>query len=327
MAYVKVSRSSNATAALRYGEHEKGVIRGGVDCPEDTETARRLFTADRIMWNKDSGVQAHVIIQSFDGRECSPEEANKIGQELARAVAPGHRAMVYTHQESQGGNTHNHIVICAVNQENGKKLDDHGFLWRARQQSNELTKERGLSVIHERTAALRYTQAERGLIDKGVQPWKDEIREVIDHAKQECRNVEDFKAYLQRHGIEINERGSRTEKGGKSWTYKHPDGGKVRGAKLGEEYTRSAVTESLSMEKSHETALEQVEQLQDDSSSTLEKALQMADKAGEKEQEKFAALELKDKAKEPDEWRHLSEMAKDDITHDLSTIDDYGIGR
>ena len=55
MAYVKVSRSSNATAALRYGEHEKGVIRGGVDCPEDTETARRLFTADRIMWNKDSG--------------------------------------------------------------------------------------------------------------------------------------------------------------------------------------------------------------------------------------------------------------------------------
>ena len=212
MAYVKVSRSSNATAALRYGEHEKGVIRGGVDCPEDTETARRLFTADRIMWNKDSGVQAHVIIQSFDGRECSPEEANKIGQELARAVAPGHRAMVYTHQESQGGNTHNHIVICAVNQENGKKLDDHGFLWRARQQSNELTKERGLSVIHERTAALRYTQAERGLIDKGVQPWKDEIREVIDHAKQECRNVEDFKSYLQRHGIEINERGSRTEK-------------------------------------------------------------------------------------------------------------------
>ena len=81
------------------------------------------------------------------------------------------------------------------------------------------------------------------------------------------------------------------------------------------------------MEKSHETALEQVEQLQDGSSSTLEKALQMADEAGEKEQEKFAALELKDKAKEPDEWRHLSEMAKDDITHDLSTIDDYGLGR
>ena len=73
--------------------------------------------------------------------------------------------------------------------------------------------------------------------------------------------------------------------------------------------------------------MEQVEQLQDGSSSTLEKALQMADEAGEKEQEKFAALELKDKAKEPDEWRHLSEMAKDDITHDLSTIDDYGIGR
>ncbi|MBO6292954.1 MAG: relaxase/mobilization nuclease domain-containing protein, partial [Selenomonas sp.] len=202
-----------------------------------------------------------------------------------------------------------------------------GFLWRARQQSNELTKERGLSVIHERTAALRYTQAERGLVDKGVQPWKDEIREVIDHAKQECRNAEDFKAYLQRHGIEINERGSRTERGGKSWTYKHPDGGKVRGAKLGEEYTRSAVTESLSMEKSHETALEQVEQLQGGSSSTLEKALKMADEAGEKEQEKVAALQMEERPDVPDDWKWLSEADKDDLKNDLDHIDDWGLSR
>ena len=37
MAYVKVSTSKTAIAALRYGEHEKGVIRGSVDCPADTE--------------------------------------------------------------------------------------------------------------------------------------------------------------------------------------------------------------------------------------------------------------------------------------------------
>ena len=81
MAYVKVSTTKNAIAALRYGEHEKSVIRGGVDCPEDTETAIKLFKADRVMWNKDSGLQAHVIIQSFDGKEATPEQVNKLGQD------------------------------------------------------------------------------------------------------------------------------------------------------------------------------------------------------------------------------------------------------
>ena len=49
MAYNAVSTTKNAIAALRYGEHEQSVIRGGVDCPEDTETAIKLFKADRIM--------------------------------------------------------------------------------------------------------------------------------------------------------------------------------------------------------------------------------------------------------------------------------------
>ena len=80
MAYNAVSTTKNAIAALRYGEHEQSVIRGGVDCSPDTETACRLFAADRILWNKDSGLQAHILIQSFDGRECSPKKPTKSGR-------------------------------------------------------------------------------------------------------------------------------------------------------------------------------------------------------------------------------------------------------
>ena len=240
MAYVKVSTSKNAVAALRYGEHEKGVVRGGVDCPADTEMAIKLFEADRVMWNKDSGLEAHIIIQSFEGRECSAEEANKIGQELAKKVAPGHRAMVYTHQKSEGGNIHNHIVICSVNQNDGRKLDTYGMLWKSRKESNELTNARGLSDITERVAGLRYTQAEKGLVEKGEFSWKDNIREVIDNAKLECKSETEFKTYLAEHGITINERNSQKEEGGKSWTYYGKDG-RVRGRKLGNDYTRSSV--------------------------------------------------------------------------------------
>lgn len=283
MAYVKVSTTKNAIAALRYGEHEKGVIRGGVDCPEDTETAARLFVADRIMWNKDGGLQAHVVIQSFEGRECSPEVANEIGRELARKVAPNHRAMVYTHQDSEGGNIHNHIVICSVNQQDGHKLDTHGMLWKCRDVSNELTEKRGLSNIKERSAAMRYTQAERGLAAKNIQSWKDEIREVIDNAKRECRSVEEFKEYLKECGITINERNSRKEEGGKSWTYYHPNGGRVRAVKLGDDYSRSEVVRSLSAERRQVSALEKVKQSNDGGAALLDKALRSVNEQAENE--------------------------------------------
>lgn len=280
MAYVKVSTTKKAIAALRYGEHEKGVIRSGVDCPADTETAIKLFAADRIMWNKDSGLQAHVVIQSFEGRECSPEVANEIGRELARQVAPGHRAMVYTHQDSEGGNIHNHIVICSVNQQSGHKLDTHGMLWKCRDTSNELTDKRGLSNIKERSAAMRYTQAERGLAAKDIQPWKDEIREVVDNAKRDCRSIEEFMAYLKERGITINERNSRKEEGGKSWTYYHPNGGKVRAVKLGDDYSRSVVVQSLLI-------LSKEEQERTVKAESLAKGLQMVNVAAEQEQQRI----------------------------------------
>lgn len=301
MAYVKVGTTKNAVAALRYGEHEKSVVRGGVDCPEDTETANRLFTADRIMWNKDSGLQAHVFIQSFEGTECSPEEANKIGQQLAKKVAPGHRAMVYTHRESDGGNLHNHIVVCAVNHENGQKLDTHGMLWKCRDTSNALSREHNLSVIQygkeaqnfTKSAELRYTQAERGITDKGAESWKDNIRDTVDVAKLKCRNFEEFSQHLKENGIKIHERGSRKEQGGKSWTYYAEHQGKqvrVRADKLGELYKRDNVVKALSLEKV--SALEKAGQIMNTGKAALLKANQLMEHKVKPEQEKDRLVEI-----------------------------------
>lgn len=283
MAWTGVSTTKSAHAALRYGEHEESVIRGGVDCPPDTEMACRLFTADRIMWNKDNGVQAHIIVQSFDGRECTPEEANKMGQELAKQVAPGHRAMVYTHQESEGGNIHNHIVICAVNHENGKKLDGHGLLYHARNQSDELCKERGLSIIDDerkKQTEIRYTMAEKAVMEKGGRSWKDEIREAVESGAKRCNNISEFTDHLASRGITIRERG---KDGNKSWTYYTEHEGKqvrVRAAKLGEPYSRDNVTKALSREK-----------------------VSALDKANELIKDKLTKEHAKDKAMEP---RHKS---------------------
>lgn len=301
MAWSGVSTTGNAIATLRYGEHEASVIRGGVDCPPDTATAEKLFYADRIMWNKLEGVQAHVIVQSFDGQECSPEEANKIGQELAKKVAPDHRAMVYTHQESQGGNIHNHIVISAVNHENGKKLDSHAFLYKSRHASDELCKEHGLSIITpEKKAELRYTLAEQNIIDKGGRSWKNDIREAVEEGKAKAKNLEEFKEMLEAKGISIRERGSGKTESGKQWTYYTEHEGKqvrVRGAKLGEAYTCERVTKELGREKV--SALEKVEEMQKAGTSILDKANQLINGKVQQEQERQRAEELaRQKAKE-----------------------------
>lgn len=252
MAYIKTSTTRNLTAALRYGEHEKSVVRGAVNCPADTELARKLMTADVHIFGKTDGVQGHVIVQSFDD-DVSPQVANEIGCRLAEKIAPGHRAMVYTHSESKGGKVHNHVVISAVNPQTGLKLDHHNLWKTARAVSDELCKEYGLSVIPKQSKArMRYTQAEAGLVSKGKQPWKDELREVIEHISQQVNTEAEFLDGLKRYGVTVSER--QKKDGTKQWTYQHPNGRTARGRSLGDDYTREGVLDAVSKQK--ETALE-----------------------------------------------------------------------
>jgi hypothetical protein len=253
MAYVKVMASHKAIAALRYGEHEESVTRGAVNCECDTEVAIKQFKADRIMWNKDTGVEAHIIIQSFDGTECDAKTANEIGQELARRVAPNHRAMVYTHTESEGGNIHNHIVINSVNTETGKKLVSSGLLYRSREASNELTKERGLSVIEERKAELKYTQAEAGLNKKNAPIWKDAIRDAVDKARSESRDFASFSARLKEQNITVIDHGENRKY---RLTYQDEEGHKARGAKLGAAYEWEGIHREFEKQRSNDIAIQ-----------------------------------------------------------------------
>lgn len=250
MAYVKVMASHKAIAALRYGEHEESVTRGAVGCECNTEVAISQFKADRVMWNKDSGVEAHIIIQSFDGTECDAETANKIGQELAKRIAPNHRAMVYTHSESEGGNIHNHIVINSVNTENGKKIVSSGLLNKSRDLSDELVKEYGLSVIEERSAKLRYTQAERGLMDRGKTSWKDKIRDAVDESRSKSKTFADVVDRLDKeYKIKVVDHGE-----GRKYrlTYIDEEGRKVRGARLGDAYEKEGIEHELEKQRSND---------------------------------------------------------------------------
>ena len=260
MAYVKVGSHASASACLTYGEYKDGERRegvevGGVNCTP--ETAKQEFRAARIMWDKEDGLQCHTVIQSFDDSDgLTAKRANELGQETARRLAPGYQAMVYTHTDGAGGKTHNHIIINAVSVEDGKKLNTRGFLNDARRVSNEISRENGLHVITERTRGTRFTQAEQGLADRGVQSWKDELREVVEVARDSCRSMEQFRTKLEGYGVRISER-TRKRDGETGWTYQHPNGMKCRAAKLGEDYTPQAIARTMAQQPQREPQQEQ----------------------------------------------------------------------
>lgn len=238
MATIKLGTTGSANRLISYAE-KKAVEREGVNC--NHEYAKSQFATTRELHGKTGGIQAHHVIQSFKPGEITPDQANKVGLHLARKLGKGHECVVYTHADKD--HIHNHIVINSVNHENGKKLHLHGkqAIDKVRGLSDELCKERGLSVVKEPASKVRYTLAEQGILERGETSWKDELRQAIDYEKTHSKSYEDFKNNLtEKYGIEVKERG-------KHISYKHPDYKKfVRGKTLGLDYERGTIEHGFS---------------------------------------------------------------------------------
>lgn len=244
MATIQLGRTQSANRLISYAE-KRAEVREGVDCP--SEYAKSQMNATRQIWGKTEGIQAHHVIQSFKPGEVTPEMANEIGRDLAKEIAKGHECVVYTHTDKE--HIHNHIVINSVNYENGSKYQAHGkeAIERVRETSDRLCMERDLSVVKEKSAEVRYTQAEKSLVEQGKHSWKDEIRDKIDHEKKASKSYEEFKGnLLEKHGIEVRERGKNT-------TYiNHENGKRVRGNKLGEAYEKETIKHEFEKFKARE---------------------------------------------------------------------------
>lgn len=132
-----------------------------------------LQTFERLAWEFGSGellrgnaktadgkpILAWHLVQSFDGEEVPPQQANEIGRKLAEELFPNFPAVISTHTNTE--NIHNHIAFCAWNFDGKKYNYDHEAYDKIRSTSDRLCEEYGLRV-------LEHTQ-ERKLVS-----WKDE---------------------------------------------------------------------------------------------------------------------------------------------------------
>jgi len=243
VATIQLSTTKIANKLISYCE-KRATERDGVDCPP--QYAKSQFKATRELWGKSKSVQAHHVIQSFKPGEVNPEQANEIGKQLAKELANGYEAVIYTHTDKD--HIHNHIVINAVSYEDGKKYRAHGkeAIERVRDISDRLCQERELSVVNEKTADVRYTLSEKALVEKEQYSWKDTVRESVNHVKQTTNSYVEFKQdLLDKHGIEIQERGKHT-------TYiNHENGKRVRGNKLGEAYEKETIKHEFERKVQH----------------------------------------------------------------------------
>jgi hypothetical protein len=231
MAVFERSSTKNANRLISYCEKRAEVIG---EHNVLANFAKSQFTAQREAYNKNDGVQAHHYIQSFDPRDSlTPEKANELGLEMANRLFPDYQVVVYTHADKN--HLHNHIVINSVNFEGGKFNADKKSLYEARKVNDDIAREHNLSVIDskEKRAPETYHRAEYGLANRGIQSWKDEIREAVSKTKEETSNLEELCKKLEEQ-YEI-----KTRVTNKTITFTHPDEGKkVRGSKLGHSYEK-----------------------------------------------------------------------------------------
>ena len=182
-------------------------------------------------------VLAYHLRQSFKPGEITPEEANRIGYELAKRFTHGqHAYVVATHADRC--HVHSHIIFSAVNLACDRKFRD--FLGSGRalgRLSDTLCVENGLSIIEKpQHTTLTY---DKWLGDRAKQSQREEMRATIDGImRQKPESFDALLSVLKEKGWEI--------KRGKRMSARAP--GQVRFKRLdslGEEYSEKVLRAAL----------------------------------------------------------------------------------
>ncbi|MCH3972758.1 MAG: relaxase/mobilization nuclease domain-containing protein [Oscillospiraceae bacterium] len=227
---------------------EKGKLISCYGC--DSRTADAEFVLAKREYITKTGrvrgaddVIAYHLRQSFAPGEITPEEANRIGCELAKRFTKGNNAFVVcTHIDK--AHIHNHIIWNAVTVDCERKFRNFwGSTKAVRRLNDTICIENGLSI--EENPKPHGKSYNKWLGDAAKPSHRELLRVAIDNAL--AKKPEDLNALfalLQSEGVQV--------KRGKTASLLAP--GQKRFARmdtLGADYTESALAAVLAREKSH----------------------------------------------------------------------------
>ena len=141
------------------------------------------------------------LIQSFSVGETTPEEAHKIGMELASAILGGkHEFVLTTHVDKD--HLHNHLIFNAVSFVDHKKYHSNRQSYHfIRRTSDRICKEHGLSVItpgQDKGKSYAEYHAEK----QGTS-YKAKLKIAVDNLIPQVTDFEELLRRLQEMGYEI----------------------------------------------------------------------------------------------------------------------------
>ncbi len=149
---------------------------------------------------------AYHLRQSFVPGEITPEEANRLGMELARRFTHENNAfIVATHTDRH--HIHNHIIFSAVNLECDRKFRNFWGSSKALQRLNDMICiENGYSVIEtpKRKTRQKYNKWMEANHVQKKPSQRDNLRSAIDRAmEQHPRDLPELLSMLNQEGWEI----------------------------------------------------------------------------------------------------------------------------
>ena len=205
MAVIKIKNiKSNLQAVINYGKNgdktENGILVTGVNCVPQTAYTQMALT--KKFFHKESGRQGYHIIQSFNRKEVTPNEANEIGTLLTEELfGDKFQAVVCTHINKD--NVHNHIVLNSVSFVDGSKYHNSKLdIALIKDKSDELCKEYEISVIQTTKANKTNKTYEKRISKYNRSNSKMlQIKADIDNAITQSRKMGEFydnlKLYLK----------------------------------------------------------------------------------------------------------------------------------
>ncbi len=228
---------------------DNGRLITGFQCDSRVADEEFLFSKQQytVLTGRTRGkddVIAYHLRQSFVPGEITPEEANRIGCELAkRFTKNNHAFIVCTHIDKE--HTHNHIIWNSTALDCSRKFRNFwGSAMAVRRLSDTLCIENGLSIVEKPNQhGKKYN---KWLGDRKKLSQRDELRAIIDKAlEQKPANFDALLTLLQEAGCVV-------KRGGKVPSLKAP-GWKAaaRMDTLGANYDVDVLRAILSGQKVH----------------------------------------------------------------------------
>ena len=201
--------------AMNGDKTEESLYISGINCDPNNATKEMIMIKDKYL--KKDGILAWHAYQSFKEGEVTPDEAHKIGLELANEMwGDRFQVVVTTHLNTK--HYHNHFVLNSVSFLDGKKYNaDRNSYAEFRRLNDLICMEHGKSYLSEKKtkSGINYINYQnRGI--KYTNYYK-KAKEDLDLAIAKASNYDSFKNILINLGYDITVRAGKLSIRGKDY--------------------------------------------------------------------------------------------------------------